>query len=107
MTRSRIGERFLGACLLSSALLCATSTASADEHPSEPEVSGSGIGVGIGFARFDTTIKFTEKQSGDKIFVDATGTLGLPDTGEVPVFYVAYRFSAKHAQLCAYPVRGQ
>ena len=58
----------------------------------------AGLGIGVAIARFDTNVKFTDKQSSrPPTFVDATGSLGLPETDTIPILYGAYRFSAKHA----------
>ena len=56
----------------------------------------TGLGVGFALARFNTNIKFEDKQTGQSIFIDAEGTLGLPDWDTIPVFYGGYRFSRKH-----------
>ena len=66
----------------------------------EETLSGSrdtGLGLGYALVRFDTSVKFTDKQSNQTIFVDAEGTLDLPDSDAVPVFYGIYRISKKHA----------
>lgn len=55
------------------------------------------MGVGAGYVRFDTNFKFTEKDSGLSAFVDAEGTLGLPESDTVGIVYGRYRFSKKHA----------
>lgn len=55
------------------------------------------MGLGAGFVRFDTNFKFTDKGSGLSAFVDAEGTLGLPESETVGVIYGRYRFSKKHA----------
>ncbi len=56
-----------------------------------------GLGIGYALVRFNTNFKFTDKQTNQSIFIDAEGTLGLPDYDAVPVFYGTYRFSPKHA----------
>ena len=57
----------------------------------------TGLGVGYAIVRFTTNAKFTDKMRNQSLFVDAEGTLGLPDWDAIPVFYGQYRFSAKHA----------
>jgi hypothetical protein len=54
------------------------------------------VGVGIGYERFDTNFKFTDKSSGRSVYVDAEGTLGLPDAQTVPMLYGYWRASEKH-----------
>ena len=56
----------------------------------------AGLGVGVSVVRFDTNVKFKNKQNDLSIFIDAEGTLDLPDWDTIPVFYGAYRFSQKH-----------
>jgi len=55
------------------------------------------FGVGYALVKFDTNVKFTDKPSGLSLFVDTEGTLGLPETDSIPVYYGGYRFSRKHA----------
>jgi hypothetical protein len=59
--------------------------------------SDTGLGMGIALVRFDTSLKLTEKKSGRTVFIDADGTLGLPETDILPIIYGQYRFSQKHA----------
>ena len=60
------------------------------------------LGVGYAIARFDTKVKFKDKQSGISVFVDGEGTLGLPETDILPVLYGAYRFTNKHMMGFSY-----
>ena len=57
----------------------------------------TGLGVGISVVRFDATYKFTNLSSGRFVFVDAEGTLDLPEADVVPVLYGGYRFNDNHA----------
>lgn len=54
-------------------------------------------GVGAAIVKFDTKIKFTDKQSGDSIFLDPEGNLDLPETSSVTTFYGRYRFNSRHS----------
>lgn len=54
------------------------------------------IGVGLAVVRFDTKIRFTEKQSGVSVFLDPEGNLDLPEIARVNTLYAAYRFGKKH-----------
>lgn len=54
------------------------------------------IGLGVGLERFDTNFKFTDKATGDSVFVDLEGTLGLPETDTVPIIYGYWRISPRH-----------
>ena len=63
----------------------------------EVEEGKFALGVGYAVVRFDTNAKFTNKQTGNSIFVDSEGTLGLPEADTFPIIYGAYRFSSKHS----------
>jgi hypothetical protein len=55
------------------------------------------LGIGAAAVRLDSSIKITDKQSGNSLFVDLEGTLGLPSTSYVTNFYGGYQFKKKHA----------
>ncbi|MFV9616807.1 MAG: hypothetical protein ACNYZG_12685, partial [Gammaproteobacteria bacterium] len=55
------------------------------------------LGVGAAIVKFDTKIKFTNKQNGSSIFLDPEGNLDLPDTSHVTTIYGAYNFNQKHS----------
>ena len=76
----------------------------------EAELQDQRFSMGVGFAhvRFDTNFKFTEKDTGRDLFVDAEGTLGLPERENVPLVFGRYRFSKKHAlAFSAFRIRRQ
>ncbi len=54
------------------------------------------LGVAAGFERFDTNFNFTDKSTGRNVFIDAEGTLGLPETQTIPIIYGFYRPAKKH-----------
>lgn len=54
------------------------------------------LGVAAGFERFDTNFTITDKSTGRSVFVDAEGTLGLPETQAIPIIYGFYRPAEKH-----------
>ena len=54
------------------------------------------IGLAAGYERFDTNFKFTDKSSGRSVFVDAEGTLGLPETDFVPILYGYWKPAKRH-----------
>jgi hypothetical protein len=76
--------------------------AAAQEVPSSDEQYNYNVGrklsVGIaaGYQRFNTNFKFTERSSGRDVFVDAEGTLGLPETQTIPILYGFWRPSKRH-----------
>jgi hypothetical protein len=54
------------------------------------------LGVGAAIVKFDTKMKFTDKQSGQSVFLDPEGNLDLPDTSSVTAIYGSYNFNPKH-----------
>ena len=55
------------------------------------------IGIGAAIVKFDSKIKFTDKQSGDSVFLDPEGNLDLPEISHVTTFYGAYSFNPRHS----------
>jgi hypothetical protein len=55
------------------------------------------LGVGAAIVNFDTKMKFTDKQSGQSVFLDPEGNLDLPDTSSVTAIYGSYNFNPKHS----------
>jgi hypothetical protein len=60
------------------------------------------IGVGYGIVRLDSSVKVTDKDSGNSRFIDLEGTLGLPSESSIPTLYGAYRFNEKHSLVFGY-----
>ena len=60
------------------------------------------LGVGFVYAKFDTSAKFTNKTTDLSVFIDAEGSLGLPDTDAVPALYGGYRFTKRHSLRFSY-----
>lgn len=90
----------LRTCFLQLIVLLCSSFVSIQSHANNDKVDnsfGTGFGVGFALVRFDTSFKFTDKETGRKVFVDADGNLGLPDIQALPVIYGQYRFTNKHA----------
>jgi hypothetical protein len=54
------------------------------------------VGIGAAIERFDTNFKFTEKSTGLSAFVDAEGTLGLPEFAVSPLLYGYWRPGKRH-----------
>jgi len=69
------------------------SGAAAQDRPHEKFV----LGIGAAYVGFDTNAKFTDRESGLSVFLDAEGSLGLPETDLVGNVYGAFRFSRKHS----------
>lgn len=76
--------------------------AQAEEDPwarNKWETKGGRFALGVGFiyARFDTNAKFTDKETGLSVFIDAEGTINLPDRDAVPALYGSFSFSKRHS----------
>jgi hypothetical protein len=54
------------------------------------------VGIAAGLMRFDTNFKITDRDSGASVFLDAEGTLQLPETKTMPLIYGFWRPSQKH-----------
>jgi hypothetical protein len=67
------------------------------QAPPELKRKPNAMGVGVGVVRFDTNFKFTEKATGGSIFVDAEGTLGLPESDVVGMLYGTFRLAKRHS----------
>lgn len=55
------------------------------------------LGVAVAALRYDTQLNFVDKETGDSIFLDAEGNLGLPETDVSPALFGRYRFSRRHS----------
>ena len=90
-------------CFLVVPTLPAAAEAAAVPDPLEseeplPSLKGRrfAIGLGASYVQFDTNFKFTEKATGYSIYVDAEGTLGLPEADTVGIIFGYYRFARRH-----------
>ena len=81
---------------LLTSLLLLLPTLSVAEDYKLIESRDTGLGVGFAMVRFDTSVKFADKEVNRSIFIDSEGILDLPDWDSIPVFYGGYRFSQKH-----------
>ena len=54
------------------------------------------VGIAAGLMRFDTNFKITDRNSSASVFLDAEGTLQLPETKAIPLVYGFWRPSPKH-----------
>jgi hypothetical protein len=83
--------------LLAAGLLLQQGPAWAKQDRADPtEDFVFGLGLGYGLVRFDTNFKFTDKDTGDSVYVDAEGDLDLPETAGVPIIYGYWRIARKH-----------
>ena len=54
------------------------------------------VGTAAGVMRFDTNFKFTDRDSGRSVFLDAEGSMQLPEVRTIPLIYGYWRPSSKH-----------
>ena len=83
---------------LLAALLCMRVAAAQNPEDTNSLMLGRTLSVGIaaGLMRFDTNFKITDRDSGVSVFLDAEGTLELPETKVMPLVYGFWRPSQKH-----------
>jgi len=55
------------------------------------------VGVGAAVVRFNSKFKSTNKETGQSVFIDAEGTLGLPEVAHVNTLYGAFLIAEKHS----------
>ncbi len=55
------------------------------------------LGAGAAIVKFDTKMKFTDKKSGDSVFLDPEGNLDLPERSHVTIIYGRYNYNSKHS----------
>ena len=85
---------------LSSICLCLFGLTSVNAEPDKIELYGGykfALGAGAAIVKFDTKVKFTDKQRGNSVFLDPEGNLDLPDTSSVITIYGRYNFNHKHS----------
>lgn len=93
----------ISCCLVWSAIAVAQ-----DENPEPKRVARSDfqrqfmLGLAAGYFIFDTNFNFVDISSGRNLFIDAEGTLGLPQTDLTPMIYGVYRPSRRHGFGFAY-----
>ena len=54
------------------------------------------LGLAAGYFFFDTNFNYINKTTGRNLFIDAEGTLGLPEIELTPMIYGVYRPSKRH-----------
>ena len=81
-------------------LVYAVSAAHAHTEPDQVEIYRNNrfaLGIGAAVVMFDTKVKFTDKQSGNSIFLDPEGNLDLPEISHVTTFYGGWNINPKHS----------
>jgi len=91
-----------GRRVLIGALICSLPHIVAAEDKQQDRERRFILGLGVGLVGFNTNAKFTDKESGRSIFVDAEGSLGLPKNETVPAISGIYRINKKHAITFSY-----
>lgn len=66
------------------------------ETESSPMSRTLSVGIAAGVMRFDTNFKFTDRDSGRSVFLDAEGSMQLPEVRTIPLIYGYWRPSSKH-----------
>jgi hypothetical protein len=83
--------------ILLAALLCMPAAAQDTGDPDSLTLGRTlSVGIAAGLMRFDTNFKITDRDSGVSVFLDAEGTLQLPETKVMPLIYGYWRPSPKH-----------
>jgi len=69
------------------ALMCLSVASAQEPDESNSLMLGRTLSVGIaaGLMRFDTNFKFTDRDNDVSVFLDAEGTLGLPEAKAMPL----------------------
>jgi len=85
------------ALILLAALLCMPAAAQDFDDPNSLMLGRTlSVGIAAGLMRFDTNLKITDRETGRSVFLDAEGTLQLPETKVMPIVYGYWRPSPKH-----------
>ena len=84
-------------------LLCMPAAAQLPDDPDSLALSRTlSVGIAAGIMRFDTNFKFTDRDSGRSVFLDAEGTMELPEVKTIPLIYGFWRPTPKHGLGFAY-----
>jgi len=84
-------------------LLCMPAAAQLPDDPDSLALSRTlSVGIAAGIMRFDTNFKFTDRDSGRSVFLDAEGTMELPEVKTMPLIYGFWRPTPKHGLGFAY-----
>ena len=87
----------IGLALLAAFMCMPPAAAQAPDDPESLTLARTlSVGIAAGLVRFDTNFKITDRETGVSVFLDAEGTLGLPETKVMPLVYGYWRPSPKH-----------
>jgi hypothetical protein len=93
--RGRLGRRVALSFLLWLPVASAQQT-SLGETDSSTLSRTLSVGIAAGLMRFDTNYKITDRDSGRSVFLDAEGSMQLPEVKTIPLVYGYWRPSSKH-----------
>lgn len=90
---NKTGSYIVSALILTLVIVAGPAMANQSFEVKEPRIA---LGLGYAGVNFDTSYKFTNKDKGHSVFIDAEGTLGMPRRDKVGTIYGAARFGQKH-----------
>lgn len=89
--------RFIGVAALAAFFWIPMASAQQPDDPNSLALSRTlSVGIAAGLMRFDTNFKFTDRDTGLSVFLDAEGSLELPEVKAIPLIYGYWRPSQKH-----------
>jgi hypothetical protein len=89
--------RFIGVAALAAFFWIPMASAQQPDDPNSLALSRTlSVGIAAGVMRFDTNFKFTDRDTGLSVFLDAEGSLQLPEVKAIPLIYGYWRPSQKH-----------
>jgi hypothetical protein len=89
--------RFAGIAALAALLWMPMASAQQPDDPNSLALSRTlSVGIAAGLMRFDTNFKFTDRDTGLSVFLDAEGSMELPEVKAIPLVYGYWRPSQKH-----------
>ena len=89
--------RHAGIAALAALLWVPMASAQQPDDPNSLSLSRTlSVGIAAGVMRFDTNFKFTDRDTGVSVFLDAEGSMNLPEVKAIPLVYGYWRPSPKH-----------
>jgi hypothetical protein len=92
-----MNAKIIGLALLAAFMCMPPAAAQAPDDPNSLMLGRTlSVGIAAGLVRFDTNFKITDRETGTSVFLDAEGTLQLPETKVIPLVYGYWQPSPKH-----------
>jgi hypothetical protein len=89
--------RHAGIAALTALLWVPMASAQQPDDPNSLSLSRTlSVGIAVGVMRFDTNFKFTDRDTGVSVFLDAEGSMNLPEVKAIPLVYGYWRPTPKH-----------